>query len=96
MKPALALFLASIVNCSLLTGCGTRELPALPPAPVILNLPDCPAPARPALPALDPALPLDSPPNLETLLTRDDVIRAYVRGLTAAVECYNRRPHEPR
>lgn len=96
MKPVLALFLASIAGCSLLTGCGARELPALPPAPIILKLPDCPAPTPPVLPVLDAALPLDNPENLETLLIRDDVIRAYLRGLEAAVNCYKRRSHEPR
>lgn len=96
MKPALALFLALIVACSGLTGCGARELPALPPAPLVLNLPDCPAPTPPVLPQLSGNLPLDSPENLDALLERDDAIRAYLHGLAATVHCYQRRSHEPR
>lgn len=91
MRHALVLFLALIAGCSLLTGCGARELPTLPPAPLILNLPDCPAPAPPVLPLLNGNLPLDSPENLETLLIRDDAIRAYLWGLEATITCYQRR-----
>ena len=85
MKRAVALFCASIVICNC-CGCGPKQT-----APLILNLPDCPAPSVPALPELDAAEPLDSPENLSLLLERDDSIRAYIDGLRAALRCYQAR-----
>jgi hypothetical protein len=89
MKFALVPLIALTVLGSL-AGCGAGK-PALPPPPVILNLPDCPAPARPALAPIDGALPFDSPANISTFLERDDVIRFYVQGLEATINCYQRR-----
>ena len=85
MKRAVALFCASIVLCSC-CGCGRKQA-----APLILNLPDCPAPSVPVLPELDAAEPLDSPENLSRLLERDDRLRAYIDGLRAALRCEQAR-----
>lgn len=83
MRHVAVLWIASIVICS---GCAK---PA--PAPQIVMAPaavTCPAPARPELPRIDGALPLDSPANIEALMTRDDLLRQYIRGLEATVDCY--------
>ena len=80
MKRAIVLLVASIVLCS---GCGRKQA-----APLILNLPDCPAPAPPALPLIDGSAPLDAPDNVARLMKRDDRIRAYIDGLNAALRCY--------
>lgn len=84
MKRAIVLLVASIVLCS---GCGVKQR-EIPPAPLILNLPDCPAPNPPALPLIDGSAPLDGPENAAAFLERDDVLRAYIDGLTAALRCY--------
>ena len=83
MQRAVVLFCVSIVLCS---ACGREK-----PAPLILNLPDCPAPSVPVLPELDATEPLDSPANLARLLDRDDRIRAYIDGLNAALRCEQAR-----
>ncbi len=80
MKRVAALLSVLIVLCS---GCGQKQTSA----PLILNLPDCPAPSVPVLPELDAAEPLDSPENLARLLERDDRFRAYINGLLAALRC---------
>ena len=80
MKRVVALFCASIVLCS---GCGPKQA-----APLILNVPDCPAPAPPVLPLIDGSAPLDAPDNVARLMERDDRIRAYIDGLNAALCCY--------
>lgn len=84
MQRAVVLFCVSIVLCS--CGCGQKQA-----APLILNLPDCPAPSVPVLPELDATEPLDSRKNIERLLARDDAFRAYLDGLTAALRCYQVR-----
>lgn len=83
MKRALVLLIVSIGLCS---GCGHKRA-----APLILNLPDCPAPSVPVLQDLDAAEPLDSPENLARLLDRDDRFRAYIDGLEAALRCEQAR-----
>lgn len=89
MKRAVALFCASIVLCSL-CGCGQKQA-----APLILNLPDCPAPSVPALPLLDGSAPLDALDNVAWLMERDDRMRAYIDGQNAALRCFQagRTPH---
>lgn len=83
MKLAAVWLSVSIAVCS---GCaGQRSVPK----PLVL--PDCPAPAAPALPPLDASEPLESPANAARLLERDDVIRAYINGLNAALECFRVR-----
>lgn len=83
MKRAVVLLLVSIALCN---GCGRQ-----PPAPLILKLPDCPAPDAPVLAKLDATEPLDSPENVACLLARDDALRAYIGGLDAALRCYQAR-----
>ena len=80
MKRTLVSLIVSIVLCS---GCGHKQAP-----PLILNAPDCPAPAPPALPEIDGSAPLDSSANVERLMERDDRIRAHIDGLNAALRCF--------
>jgi hypothetical protein len=77
---ALLLLLGSIALCS---ACAK-------PAPMIMTVPvvECPAPIRPTLPDVDPALPLDHAVNVEVLMIRDDALRAYVHGMESTIECY--------
>lgn len=91
MQRALVLLIALTALGS--AGCGTAR-PALPAPPVILNLPDCPAPARPALARIDGALPFDAPANVAAFLERDDVLRLHVRALEATITCYQRKKEE--
>ena len=86
MKRVVVLLVALTALCS---GCGTKQ--AVPqPAPLVLNLPDCPSPVPPVLPAVDGTLPFDGPENMERLAERDDVVRGYVDGLEAAIRCYRK------
>ena len=86
MKRAVVLLVALTALCS---GCGTKQ--AVPqPAPLVLNLPDCPSPVPPVLPAVDGTLPFDGPENMERLAERDDVVRGCVDGLEAAIRCYRK------
>lgn len=88
MRRASVLLIASIGLCSV-CGCAAHR-----PAPEPPPLPDCPAPAAPALPVLDASEPLESPANMERLMERDDVLRAYIDGLRAAIGCERaRRDH---
>lgn len=80
MRHVLPLLVGSIALCS----CAA----ATPPVAVIMPVVECPAPPRPELPELDPARPLDSPANIETIMLRDDILRGYIRGLESCVECY--------
>ncbi len=83
MRRAMLLLLGSIALCS---ACAR-------PAPVMVTAPlaECPAPSAPALPALDPSLPLDSPANVEALMIRDDALRGYIRGLESSMDCYRKQ-----
>ncbi len=80
MRRVLPLLVGSIALCS----CAA----ATPPVEVAMPVVECPAPPRPELPGLDPASPLDSPANIETIMLRDDILRGYIRGLESCVECY--------
>jgi hypothetical protein len=40
------------------------------------------------MPEIIATLPLDSPENVEALMIRDDIFRAYVRGLRSSLDCY--------
>lgn len=84
MKHAVALLSVLIVLCS--CGCGQKQA-----APLILNLPDCPAPSAPVLPGLAAAEPLDSTENVTRLLERDDRLRDYINGLKSALQCEQAR-----
>lgn len=89
MKRASALLIALTALGSLM-GCGAGR-PALPAPPVILELPDCPAPARPALAPIDGDLPFDAPANMAAILERDDALRLHVQGLEDTIACYRGR-----
>lgn len=60
----------------------------LPTAPVLVLPEPCPAPLPPVLPDLDSGLYFDAPVNMEALLTRDDIMRQYIKALVATVRCY--------
>lgn len=87
MRHAARLLIALIVLGSM--GCAAHqaepELVLTPPPS------ECPAPARPALPSLDAELPFDHPENVQVLMERDDLCRAYIQGLEATVDCYRRQ-----
>jgi hypothetical protein len=93
MKRANALLIV-LIALGNVTGCGAVR-PALPVPPVILNLPDCPAPARPVLARIDGALPFDAPGNVAAFLERDDALRLHVQGLEATIACYRHSKAEP-
>lgn len=82
--------LIALIGLGSLTGCGASR-PSLPVPPAVLKLPDCPAPARPALPRIDGALPFDAPGNVKVLLERDDLLRGHVQALEDALGCYRRQ-----
>ena len=86
MRRAGVLLIGLIVLCS---GCGEKRVEV--PAPLILKLPDCPSPEPPDLPSFDGGVPFDSPENAARLLERDDVLRAYIDGLEAAIRCFRRQ-----
>lgn len=88
MRHVAVLWIASIVICS---GCAKPAAQQIVMAPAAVI---CPAPARPELPRIDGALPLDSPANIEALMTRDDMMRQYIHGLESAVECYQAQTRE--
>lgn len=71
------------------SGCGARQEIIAPE----VELPECPSPEAPSLPLLDSDEPLESPANIEKLMLRDDVMRAYIDGLRAAIACREKR-HE--
>jgi hypothetical protein len=83
MRRALLLLIGSIVLCS----CAARPAPLYVTVPVVA----CPAPIAPELPEINGALPLDGPGNVEALMLRDDLLRGYIGGLRACVECYERQ-----
>ena len=83
MTRAIVLLIASIALCSCVT---TQAQPV-----VIVPVAECPAPARPTLPSLDAELPFDHPENVQVLMERDDLCRAYIQGLEATVDCYRRQ-----
>ncbi len=88
MRHVAVLWIASIVICS---GCAKPAAQQIVMAPAAVI---CPAPARPELPRIDGALPLDGPANIEALMTRDDLLRQYIRGLEATVGCYQEQTRE--
>lgn len=80
MRHALLLLLALTGLCS----CGPKQATVIVTVPVAL----CLAPSAPVMPELNASLPLDSPENVEALMIRDDMFRAYAHGLRSALECY--------
>jgi hypothetical protein len=63
----------------------------VPEAPRIISAAPCPAPAAPALPAVNGNTPLDDPTNVAALLERDSRMRRYIQGLRDALDCYDRQ-----
>lgn len=86
MKARAALWpIASIGLCSLLPGCtGARPVPP----PVVVGAILCPEPAAPVLPLVDGGGTFDAPAAWAVLMERDDVMRAYIKGLRRTVDCY--------
>lgn len=87
-RPLLCLILAGNI-----TGCAER-MPELPPAPIVFEQRDCPAPSRPNLPVVDGTLPFDAPENVSALMRRDTILKNYAKGLEAAVDCYRKARKE--
>lgn len=75
-----------LIGSTALCSCAAQT----PPAPVIITVPvlECPAPPRPELPGINATKPLDSPDNVEAIMSRDDIMRGYIHGLESCVECY--------
>lgn len=78
MKPEKKLLPASIVLCSLL-GCQHT---------VAAVKTYCPEPIKPELPLLLEEYCLDSLPNIEIIMQRDDILRLYIEGLEDTILCY--------
>lgn len=97
MQPAAKLLNTSTVPGNLLIsglvllGSALSGCTSLPPAPLILNLPDCPSPVRPDLPLVDGELPFDNLANINILLQRDDFMRAYIISLEATITCFQQQ-----
>ena len=89
MIRASVLLFVLIGLCSL-GGCAGRQ-ETLSEPPLILTYVDCPSPHKPVLPFIDGEVPLDSLRNIEIFLERDDLMRSYIKGLEATVQCYQRR-----
>lgn len=87
---AFPLLIGSIAAFS---GCAGKQSTGVVPVPrvSIQQTEECPAPVRPELPMLDGSLPFDHPKNVENLMERDDLLRAYIHGLESAVQCYERQ-----
>ncbi|MDR2745680.1 MAG: hypothetical protein LBB66_10895 [Desulfovibrio sp.] len=52
---------------------------------------DCPRPAPPALPALDPQKRLEHPANLARLTLAVDLMASHIADQDAALDCYERQ-----
>lgn len=72
----------------LCSGCAGREAPALVPEPVLIRPARCPRPEPPALPKLAGLVFLESREGYAVLKLRDERMRAYLKGLEAALSCY--------
>lgn len=89
MRHVMLLLIVLTVLCS---GCAKpAPVPQIVMAPAAVT---CPVPARPELPRIDGTLPLDGPGNIEALMARDDLLRQYIRGLEATVDCYREQTRE--
>lgn len=66
-----------------------------PPPPVVVPLAPCPAPAAPALPAIDAEQMLDTPTTVNALWQRETLLRHYIKALRATVACYEGQMGSP-
>lgn len=85
IRLAHGLLTALIVLCSL-AGCAARQEQGMQSV-LVLRTPDCPSPEPPRLPKIRGDEPFDSGANITLLLERDDLMRAYITGLEASMEC---------
>lgn len=84
-RRAAVCLIAWIALCS---GCAARERPAPVPEPVLIRPAFCPRPAPPVLPKLGGVAFLESREGYAVLNLRDARMRAYLKGLEAALTCY--------
>lgn len=85
MRHAASCLLTLIVLCS---GCvGSKAQPI--PAPVVVLPVMCPRPQPPTLPQLAGVNLLESRQGYAILKLRDQKIRDYIKGLNAALDCYD-------
>lgn len=85
MRHAVSCILTLTALCS---GCAPREVPPVP-APIVILSVLCPRPAPPALPKLAGVNLLESREGYAVLKLRDQKIRDYIKGLNAALDCYD-------
>lgn len=87
MKMLVRLFLIVLtVLCSF--GCGKQQ-PDPVPDPVVIRTQNCPRPAQPILPRLSGVNFLESFEAYSILKLRDSRLRSYIKGLEAALDCYD-------
>lgn len=82
-----------LVMLLLLGGCaGSALSPSQErtPAPIILHVEKCPLPAVPRLPPLKGVF-LESGKGYAVLKYRDELMRRYIKGLQAALDCYEKQ-----
>lgn len=85
MRHAVSCILTLTALCS---GCaGPKAQPI--PAPVVVLPVMCPRPQTPSLPKLAKVNLLESREGYAVLKLRDQKIRAYIKGLNAALDCYD-------
>lgn len=77
---------ACIILMQLCGGCAARERPV--PEPILIRPALCPRPAPPVLPKLGGVAFLESREGYAVLNLRDARMRAYLKGLEAALTCY--------
>lgn len=97
MRHAASYILILIVLCS--TGCASGGSKIVSVEPILILPAFCPRPQPPALPKLAGVNLLESRQGYAILKLRDQKIRDYIKGLNAALECYEGqtqgRTHEP-
>lgn len=77
-----------ILWIGLCSGCAGREAPAPVPEPILVRPARCPRPEPPVLPKLAGVSFLESREGYTVLKLRDERMRAYIKGLDAALSCY--------
>lgn len=77
-----------LILTALCSGCAAPHIQG-PSAPVVILPVMCPRPAPPSLPKLGSVNLLESREGYAILKLRDQKIRAYIKGLNAALDCYD-------